>query len=84
MLGIRKVLKSKHQCRFQLLNHRADMQFVLVANLTSWLGGFDVLARSPIIKPKNYNEPLQGHLARTANQRCELLSLLAREVLAQH
>ncbi|CAK0782920.1 hypothetical protein CVIRNUC_006115 [Coccomyxa viridis] len=51
--------------RFQLLNHRADMRFVLVTNLSNWLGGYDVLASSPVIRPKNYNEPLQGHLART-------------------
>ena len=56
-------------CRFQLLNHRADMQFVMVTNLTSWLGGYDMIARSPIIKPKNPNEPLQGHLARTEDPR---------------
>lgn len=69
IIRIRTDNDSDSPCRFQLLNHRADMQFVLVANLTSWLGGFGVLARSPVIKPKNYNEPLQAHLARTGTQR---------------
>ena len=52
-----------------MLNHRADMRFVLVTNLSNWLGGYDVLASSPVIRPKNYNEPLQGHLARTEDPR---------------
>ena len=62
-------------CRFQLLNHRADMRFIMVTNLTSWLGGYAVVARSPIIAPKNPNEPLQGHLARTGTPRWSPLLL---------
>ena len=45
------------------------MRFVLVTNLSSWMGGYDVLASSPVIRPKNHNEPLQGHLARTEDLR---------------
>lgn len=56
--------------RFRLLNHRADMKFIMVTNLTNWLGLFDVVAESPLIKIRNYNEPLQGHLARTKDLRC--------------
>ncbi|CAL8470701.1 g10243 [Coccomyxa elongata] len=51
--------------KFRLLNHRADMKFIMVTNLTDWLGFFDVVAESQIIRPANPNEPLQGHLART-------------------
>lgn len=59
-------------CRFRLLNHRADMKFIMVTNLTNWLGLFDVVAESEIIKPANPNEPLQGHLARTESLRCTI------------
>lgn len=52
-----------------MLNHQADMQFILVTNLTDWAGMFDVLAESPILSPSNPNEPLQGHLARTPDPR---------------
>jgi hypothetical protein len=55
--------------RFRVLNHRADMQFILVTNLTSWLGGFIVLAKSLVIRPANPNMPMQGHLARTKDAR---------------
>lgn len=46
------------------------MKFIMVTNLTNWLGLFDVVAESEIIKPANPNEPLQGHLARTESLRC--------------
>ena len=55
--------------RFRLLNVRADMRFILVTDLVDWLGGFTLLAQSPVISPANPNEPLQGHLARTQDPR---------------
>lgn len=41
------------------------MKFIMVTNLTDWLGSFDMVAESQIIRPANPNEPLQGHIART-------------------
>ena len=56
-------------CRFRLLNARADMRFILVTDLSDWLGQFRLLAQSPVISPANPNQPLQGHLARNQDPR---------------
>ena len=49
-------------CRFQLLNHRADMRFVLVTNLSSWLGGYDVLAKAHSSGPRTTMSLCRGTL----------------------
>lgn len=60
--------------RFKLISHRQDMVFVFIR------GGLQtprVVARSQVIHVTNPNEPLQGHLALTADSRQAPLGLLS-------
>lgn len=53
-------------CRFRLINYRHDMQFAFMRK-----GMMDpvLAAWSPVITVANPNEPLQGHLALTKDNR---------------
>ena len=57
---------------FTLINQRQPVAFALFRNI-SQAGNFSegaIVARSPIIKFANYNEPTQGHLALTGTAGC--------------
>ena len=57
-------------CSFRILNQRADPHFLFFSNITRSMNfsDVDVVAKSPNLTILNYNEPVQGHLAYTANQ----------------
>lgn len=58
------------------------MQFLLLTNVTDWLGGYTVLAASPVITLGWLNEPLWGHLALTGRPGCSPPTCLTRMMYA--